>query len=295
MTYPTVDKSKISQSFGQAANEYERHAFIQQKVAEYLVERLDFIKIEPKIILDIGCGAGRMTRQLSRRYPNAMVYGFDIAHEMVQASRKNAPKTWLWHVPKLSYFCADAERLPIADNSIDLVISNLTLQWCDVKAVFQEVARILNPNGVFLFSTLGTDTLYELRQSWAIVDEYSHVNFFLDMHDLGDALYQSGLKDPVVDVDRLNFRYNSVLEIMRGLKQIGAHNVTSQRPQGLMGKDKFNKMLAAYEQLRDKEKGLPVTYEVVYGYALGATAQPAQQNEVTISIDQIRRLHESNN
>ncbi|MCV6638421.1 malonyl-ACP O-methyltransferase BioC [Candidatus Albibeggiatoa sp. nov. NOAA] len=291
MTYPTVDKTKVSQSFSQAANDYEQHAFIQQKIAEYLIERLDFIKITPNSILDIGCGAGRMSRQLHRRYPDAMVYGLDIAYQMVTQSRRHAPKPWLWLTPKLSYVCADAERLPIADNSMDLVVSNLTLQWCDAKTVFEEVARILKPDGVFLFSTLGPDTLHELRQSWAAVDEYSHVNFFLDMHDLGDALYQSGLKDPVMDVDWLNFKYDSVDDIMRGLKAIGAHNITSQRPQGLMGKTKFKGMIKDYETRRT-EKGLPVTYEVVYGHALGQVEQPETMHngEVTISIDQIKRL-----
>jgi len=291
MTYPTIDKSKVSQSFSQAASQYEQHAFIQQKIAEYLVERLDFIKITPNTILDIGCGAGRMSRQLNRRYPDAMVYGLDIAHQMVCESQQNAPKPWLWHAPKLSYLCADAEQLPIADKSMDLVISNLTLQWCDAKTVFAEIARILKPDGVFLFSTLGPDTLSELRQSWAAVDEYSHVNFFLDMHDLGDALYQSGLKNPVMDVDWLNFKYDSVRDIMKGLKAIGAHNITSQRPQGLMGKQKLKDMTAAYETRRT-EKGLPVTYEVVYGHALGQVtpSQTTQDGEVTISIDQIKRL-----
>jgi len=292
MTYPTVDKSNISQSFSQAANDYEQHAFIQQKIAEFLVERLDFIKATPNTVLDIGCGAGRMSRQISRRYPDAMVYGLDIASQMVQQSQQNAPKPWLWYAPKLNYMCADAEQLPIADKSMDLVISNLTLQWCDVKAVFQEVARVLKPDGVFLFSTLGPDTLNELRQSWATVDQYSHVNFFLDMHDLGDALYQSGFKNPVMDVDWLNFKYDSVKDIMQGLKVIGAHNMTPQRPQGLMGKQKFKNMLQAYETRRT-EKGLPVTYEVVYGHALGQVEQPhnAQQSEVTISIDDIKRLN----
>ncbi|WP_353572638.1 malonyl-ACP O-methyltransferase BioC [Candidatus Albibeggiatoa sp. nov. BB20] len=292
MTYPTVDKSKVSQSFSQAANDYEQHAFIQQKIAEYLIERLDFIKTTPSTILDIGCGAGRMSRQLSHRYPDAMVYGLDIAYQMVEQSQQNAPKPWLWYAPKLNYLCADAEQLPIADKSMDLVMSNLTLQWCDVKAVFQEVARVLKPDGVFLFSTLGPDTLNELRQSWAAIDEYSHVNFFLDMHDLGDALYQSGLKNPVMDVDWLNFKYDSVQDIMRGLKAIGAHNMTSQRPQGLMGKQKFKNMLQAYETRRT-EKGLPVTYEVVYGHALGQVeqSQDTQYGEVTISIDQIKRLN----
>jgi malonyl-CoA O-methyltransferase len=286
----TVDKFKVSQSFSQAASEYEQHAFIQQKVAEYLVERLDFIKVTPEMILDIGCGTGRMSHQLSQRYPNAMVYGLDIAYQMVNTSRQTAPKPWLWYAPKLFYMCADAERLPIADNSMDLVISNLTLQWCDAQAVFQEVARILKPDGVFLFSTLGPDTLHELRQSWAAVDEYTHVNFFLDMHDLGDTLYHSGLKDPVMDVDWFRFRYDSVQDIMHGLKAIGAHNINSQRPRGLMGKHKLQKMIAAYEKLRDAEKGLPVTYEVVYGHALGQVAPQFSQDEVMISVEQIKRM-----
>lgn len=263
-----VDKNKVSQAFNQAAAKYEQHAFIQNKISEYLFERLDFIEIQPLDILDLGCGGGKLTRQLSYRYPNANIYGLDLALTMLEQARFNAPKPWLWYEPKQSYLCADAERLPFADQSVDLIISNLMLQWCDNAAVFNEIARILKADGVFLFSTLGPDTLLELRQSWAKVDEYAHVHTFLDMHILGDILYASGLKHPVLDTEWLNFKYSSVQDIMRGLKIIGASNVSTQRRLSLSGKNKFKQMLQHYEQLRT-DKGLPVTYEVIYGYALG--------------------------
>jgi malonyl-CoA O-methyltransferase len=263
-----IDKNKISLAFNQAAPEYEQHAFIQNKISEYLFERLDFNAIQPQNILDLGCGSGKLTRQLGYRYSNANIYGVDLALAMLKQAKFNAPKTWLWYDPKQNYLCADAERLPFADQSMDLVISNLMLQWCDNAAVFNEVARILRPDGVLLFSTLGPDTLIELRQSWAKVDDYSHVHTFLDMHIVGDMLYASGLKHPVLDAEWLNFKYSSVKDIMQGLKIIGASNISAQRRPGLSGKNKFKQMIQYYEQLRG-DKGLPVTYEVIYGYALG--------------------------
>lgn len=263
-----IDKNKISLAFNQAAPEYEQHAFIQNKISEYLFERLDFNAIQPQNILDLGCGSGKLTRQLGYRYSNANIYGVDLALAMLKQAKFNAPKTWLWYDPKQNYLCADAERLPFADQSMDLIISNLMLQWCDNAAVFNEIARILRPDGVLLFSTLGPDTLIELRQSWAKVDDYSHVHTFLDMHIVGDMLYASGLKHPVLDTEWLNFKYSSVKDIMQGLKIIGASNISAQRRPGLSGKNKFKQMIQYYEQLRG-DKGLPVTYEVIYGYALG--------------------------
>jgi malonyl-CoA O-methyltransferase len=261
-----LDKCKVSQSFDRAALAYEESASLQKMVGDDLLERLEWVKLQPRQIVDVGAGTGRISRALSRNYKQADIYIVDISEKMIIEASKKAPK-WF---SKQHLVCADAAQLPFVDNSVDLLISNLMLQWCnDIATVFAEFARVLKPDGALFFSTLGPDTLKELRQSWASVDNDNHVNQFLDMHDYGDALLRAGLINPVMDVDRLEFTYPDVKQLMKALKQIGAHNITAGRSRSLTGKKKFQSMLAAYEKYRSLEGFLPATYEVVYGHALG--------------------------
>jgi malonyl-CoA O-methyltransferase len=166
------------------------------------------------------------------------------------------------------------------------------LQWCnDLNAALAEVRRVLKPSGFFTFSTFGPDTLKELRAAWSAADGYSHVNRFLDMHDVGDALARNGLMEPVLDVDRVQLTYPDALALMRDLKAIGAHNVTSGRARGLTGKARLRKMTEAYESFR-REGRLPATYEVVYGAAWGAIGKPASpviEGEARVPLSAIRR------
>ncbi len=261
-----LDKRQVSQSFDRAAPIYEESAKLQKMVGDDLLERIEWVKLTPRHIVDVGAGTARISRALSQNYKKADMYIVDISEQMMIEANKKAPK-WF---SKQHFICADAAQLPFIDDSVDLLISNLMLQWCnDIPAVFAEFARVLKPNGALFFSTLGPDTLKELRQSWASVDNSKHVNHFLDMHDYGDALLRAGLINPVMDVDRLEFTYTEVKQLMTELKQIGAHNITSGRSRSLTGKGKFKAMLAAYEEYRSEEGMLPATYEVVYGHALG--------------------------
>ena len=163
--------------------------------------------------------------------------------------------------------CADAQALPLADASVQLLFSNLALQWCsEPDGIFRELFRVLAPGGLMVFSTLGPDTLKELRASWLEADGFNHVNAFADMHDLGDALVRAGLKDVVVDAERITRTYRSVFDLMRDLKSLGAHNVTAGRQRGMTGKRRLHAMAQAYERYR--ENGLlPASYEVVYAHA----------------------------
>ena len=279
-----LDKRKVAQSFDRAALTYEQSAKLQKTIEENLLERLEWLKIAPGHILDVGAGIGGLTYALSQRHKSARIYALDISINMLQEARQKNCREG----SKPFFLCGDAAGLPIADNSIDLLISNLILQWCnDVHTVFAEFARVLKSDGALFFSTLGPDTLKELRDSWAKVDKTPHVNRFIDMHDYGDALLQAGLCHPVMDIDRFELGYHDVKQLMRELKNIGAHNITAGRSQGLMGKNKFSQMLAAYEQYRSPEDGsLPATYEVIYGYALGKQSLEAFSDPAVIPIFQ---------
>jgi malonyl-CoA O-methyltransferase len=181
--------------------------------------------------------------------------------------------------------CADIQKLPFADNSVDLIFSSLAMQWCEsLEQTFKEFQRVLRPGGFVLFSTFGPDTLTELRQSWAAVDEREHVHNFIDMHIVGDAMIQAGLAEPVMDVENLTLTYQNVYDLMRELKGIGAHNVAHGRPRGLTGRQRLQAFEQAYEKFR--HDGLvPASYEVVYGHAWA----PVQEQSASVSIESLQR------
>ena len=163
--------------------------------------------------------------------------------------------------------CADIEALPLAANSVELVWSNLAVQWCnDLPAAFAEMHRALKTEGLLMFSTFGPDTLKELRQAFKGVDSHNHLNRFADMHDIGDMLIHSGFAEPVMDMELITLTYDEMRDMLQDLKTIGAHNATAGRSQGLMGKIAWTRLVDNYEQLRSNGK-LPATFEIVYGHA----------------------------
>jgi malonyl-CoA O-methyltransferase len=261
------DKRQMRRAFDQAAAAYDAAAVLQQEIGRRLLERLDYIRLEPLRVLDAGCGTGLCLPGLRRRYPRAEIFGLDIAPGMLQQARRKQGWWRRWWRP-VRFVGGDIESLPFADASLDLVFSNLTLQWCpEPDVAFREFRRVLKPGGLLLFSSFGPDTLKELRHSWAQVDDAPHVNVFPDMHDVGDALLRTPFAEPVMDMEMLTLTYPDVMAIMRDLKDIGAHNVNQGRPRGLTGKAELQGMIRAYENFRQDDGRLPVSYEVVYGHA----------------------------
>ena len=240
--------------------------------------------------MDIDQGGERRSDEedgLKRRYPRARVIALDLSFGMLTEARRHQR---LWR--RFARVCADAQRLPLAGASVDLVFSNLMLQWCQpLDAAFAEVRRVLKPAGFFAFSTFGPATLQELRAAWAAADDLNHVNHFIDVHDVGEALVRAALSEPVLDVDRYEATYPDALALMRELKTIGAHNVTAGRPRTLRGRARLARMQRAYEGARH-EGVLPATFEVIYGAAWGAVgrlAAPAAGGAVRIAPGSIGR------
>jgi len=261
------EKRVVRRAFERAASTYDRHAVLQREVGARLAQHLDPVRIEPRRVVDLGCGTGESFAELGRRYPSAGLVGIDLAPAMLARARDRTPawrRLLRTNTPRL--VCADAERLPLAANSTQLVFSNLALQWCRPEAVFAEMARIIEVGGLFIFSTFGPDTLKELRTAFAAVDAYEHVNPFVDMHDLGDALVQAGFAEPVMEMEVITLEYESVEAVARDLKAIGARNAMPGRPRGLSGRGRWKRMAERYERER-REGSLPATYEVVYGHA----------------------------
>jgi malonyl-CoA O-methyltransferase len=287
-----IDKREVRASFGRAAADYDRVAVLQREVGERLLSRLDAIRMAPERVLDLGTGTGYIARALLKRYRGARVVALDIAPPMLAQARRCAG--W-WRRPR--FVCGDIERLPFAGHSVDMLLSNLTLQWCDnLDAVFAEFRRVLRPGGTLLFTTFGPDTLHELRASWAVADAYTHVNRFLDIRDVGDALVRAGLFDPVLDVERFTLTYPDTQGLVRDLKALGAHNVNADRSRGLTGRGRWQAMQQSYETYR-MQSVLPATYEVIYGHAwapVTMTTQPATDGEVKVPISTLTRHRESN-
>ena len=289
----------VRRAFNNAAATYDAHAFLQREIADRLFERLEYIKINPGRILELGSGTGYVTEKLLQRNPTSQILALDLAPAMVAATRTkfNAPtfvdklfrRTSTHHA-----ICADAEAIPLANESIDFAISSLTLQWCDVELVAQEMARVLRPEGLFMFTTFGPDTLKELRHAFRAVDDKPHVNTFVDMHDIGDMLLSAGFADPVMDCEMITITYSELKTLMRELKGIGAHNVLPDRQTGLMGKARWQQLAHAYEQFRHYRFGdkLPATYEVVYGHAWkpAFTKQRSIDGQHAISVGEFKRM-----
>jgi malonyl-CoA O-methyltransferase len=167
-----LDKKLIRQSFDAAAEHYDDVAVLQREVGQRLIERLELIKFTPQMILDVGAGTGFVSRKLDEFYKNSRVLSMDIAPRMLQVARSK--DGWMSKLfGSQDYVCGDAEFLPFADNSVDLIFSNLTLQWCgELERVFAEFRRVLKPEGLLMFSTFGPDTLKELRESWHVADTH---------------------------------------------------------------------------------------------------------------------------
>jgi malonyl-CoA O-methyltransferase len=274
----------VRRSFDRAAPTFDAAAVLYSEVRENLLERLQLTKLTPRVVLDAGAGTGHGSRALKRRYPGAIVVALDSSPQMLRAAARQ--QSWL---RKFERVCADAELLPLADGSVDLIVSNLMLPWCNPDAAFAEFRRVLAPHGLLSFTAFGPDTLRELRNAWGQVDSRSHVLQFIDMHDLGDALVRNHFAAPVLDVERLTLRYLDVFKVAADLKATGARNATVGRTKGLTTPRKFAAMQAAYERFR-QEGRLPATFEVVFAHAWVPAHAPRRAAEpASVYLEEIKR------
>jgi malonyl-CoA O-methyltransferase len=280
-----LDTPWIRRSFDRAADTYDAAAVLHAQVRGDLLARLQLMSISPKVILDAGAGTGHASRALKGRYPKGLVIALDSSRQMLRVAKRR--QSWL---RRFSQVCADAEHVPLPDRCVDLIVSNLMLQWCDPDAIFSEFRRILAPQGLLCFTTLGPDTLRELRSAWAQVESAAHVNPFTDMHDIGDALVRAGFASPVLDVEHFTLVYTDVQRVAADLKAVGARNASRFRPKGLSSPRKFARMQAAYERFR-RESRLPATYEVIFAHAWAPVAAPSYsaRDGSEVSLQEIKR------
>jgi malonyl-CoA O-methyltransferase len=278
-----LDTARVRRSFDRAAATFDAAAVLHAEVRANLLARLDLMKLAPRVAVDAGAGTGHAARELKGRYPKSLVIALDSSRCMLrQAARR---QFWLRRFARVQ---ADAEQVPLADGGVDLIVSNLMLPWCNPDRVFAEFRRVLAPQGLLCFTTLGPDTLRELRSAWRQVDSHTHVNQFTDMHDVGDALVRAGFTSPVLDVERYTLTYIDVRRVAADLKATGARNATAGRARGLTGRHGFAAFQTAYEAFREDGR-LPATYEVVFGHAWAPMTAARRGDGSTVSLEEIKQ------
>jgi len=298
-----LDRRLVRRAFERAADTYDQAAVLQREIGARMAERLGIIKLTPGAILDAGCGTGEALGELRTRYPAAQIIGLDLAWNMALAARRRSTPVATAERSLLSRFlgppaatpapaprvvCGDIGQLPLAAGSVDLVWSNLALQWVDAPPqVFAEFHRVIANGGLLSFTTFGPDTLRELRSAFAAADAATHVNRFVDMHDLGDMLVEAGFADPVMDMEMLTLTYADGTALMRELKALGAHNVTADRPRGMMGRARWRRMLESLEAFR-REGRLPASFEVIYGHAWKPAPRVAADGRAIVRFERHR-------
>jgi malonyl-CoA O-methyltransferase len=279
------DKTEIGNAFNAHASDYVKAAKVQREIGDRLFERLDWIKLKPRYILDLGCGPGTFSRQLKKRYPDALVIGLDLAHAMLREAKSLQGWRCKWGLVH-----ADMTRLPFASGLFDLVFANQVIHWANpLSDVIREINRVMAPNGCLMFTMPGPDTFKEIRQSFASADQHAHVNHFPDMHDVGDCLMSEYFQDPVMDMEMLTVHYPGLLPLLHALKSQGVRNINSNRNPGLTGKQSWRKFEESMARYCTPEGKYPLTYEVVYGHAWkGSQSRTGQGVETMVSVDALR-------
>jgi len=283
------DRRHVRRAFSRAAMSYDAAARLQRDVQEHLLESLDYLEQRvPQVVLDVGSGPGHAATAMQRRWPKAQVLALDLALPMLAASRQRGR----WHPlrRRVQPVCADARALPLAEGSVDVLFSNLCLQWIeDLPAVFAGFRRVLRPGGLLLVSTFGPDTLQELRAAFSEAEHSDanpvpHVSPFAGIAQFGDALMAAGFRDPVLDRDLTVTRYPDLAALMRELRAIGATNALQARRHTLTGKARFARAAAAYAILAGEGLPLPATWETITAMAWSpAAGAPIREAGVEIA------------
>lgn len=286
-----VDRQQVGRRFSRVSGVYAEADFFVREVDGRMQERLDYVSLKPKRILDLGCSRGGSFSALMARYPDAELIGLDLSPAMLRAghSQPSGWRRWLGGGKKSDPWrlAADAAHLPLAARSTALVWSNLLLHWLDDPIpALAEAHRVLEVGGLLMFSTLGPDTLKELRSAFG--DGYAHTQRFADMHDLGDMLVGCGFADPVMDMEVITLTYDDLDAMLAELRAAGSMCAMKDRRRGLTGRQVWATARAAYEGLRQDGK-LPATFEIVYGHAWKAAPKQTPDGRAIVRFDLPRK------
>lgn len=287
-----LDPLQIRRHFGQAAAGFDDVAVLAREAGKRLFESLDYLDDrQPEVILEVGCGTGHNAALLKKRWPRARVIALDSALPMLRQAKAQAG----WWKP-FQRVAGDAAQLPLADASVDLLVSNLCLPFVnDLADTLAGFRRVLKPDGLLLCSTYGSETLGELDYAFAQADNAPHVHPFVPIASFGDALMRAGFRDPVIDRDVFTLTYPDLPALMAELRALGYANARGDRRRTLTGRGRFAAATRAYEALRQADGRLPSSWEVLYAHAWApAAGTPIRQQgqdiaAVPLSAIPIRR------
>jgi len=274
-----------------SAAKHGQVSFFSEEIAGRMFERLDYIKQEPRVILDLNCGLGATSAILAKRFPEAMVVQLDPALELLQklSSAKTLPKKLLmWFGKSSARVCGEANALPIASRSVDFAWSNLFALSHDAAAIIRELKRVLKPGGLLMLSTLGPDTLKELRAAFSQVDALTHIQPQVDMHDLGDMLAHEGFTTPVADMEMITLTYPTLKTLAHDLRAAGATHLERERRPTLMGKTRWAAVERAYDATRHEGR-LPVTFEIIYLHAWRGVERKSADGRQIIQFEALKQ------
>ncbi|TAG46957.1 MAG: methyltransferase domain-containing protein [Betaproteobacteria bacterium] len=289
-----LDAQLVRQRFDRAATQYGNAAVVQREVGNRLLERFDVMRIDPRVVLDVGCGPGTHTDALVKRFPNAQIVALDTSAAMLEKAAP-AASGWLdrWSKkPRALGVCADMSRLPIAQGVVDVLWSNFSMQWGgDLPALFSQWSRAIRNDGVLMFTAPGPDTLKELRQTLAQIEspDLQRAHSFTDLHDLGDMLIHAGFADPVMDMEVITLEYNDTAALWRDLRDQAALSAIAARPRGLLTPRKFAALNAALDRSRDGNGKIRMSIEVIYGHAWKVPPKKTAEGHGIVRIDAIKR------
>lgn len=272
--------------------------FLRREISSRMFDRLELVKIAPQRLIDAGCGTGAALPLLQKTYPAAQILGVDAALPMLQAAQQPAGRSsplnqllskLLPAKAGVDLLCADFADLPLGHLSVDLLWSNLALHWHpQPDRVFAEWRRVLRVNGLLMFSCFGPDSLRELRTAFAEADLAEHTLPFVDMHDFGDQLVEAGFATPVLDMETITVTYDTPQALLADVRALGG-NPLATVPRGLMGRQRWQRMLAALERGRRADGKLALTFEVIYGHAFRPQARMTSSGEAIIRFDLPRK------
>ena len=283
-----LDPLQIRRHFGQAAAGFDDVAVLAREAGKRLFESLDYLDDrQPEVILEVGCGTGHNAALLKKRWPRARVIALDSALPMLRQAKAQAG----WWKP-FQRVAGDAAQLPLADASVDLLVSNLCLPFVnDLADTLAGFRRVLKPDGLLLCSTYGSETLGELDHAFAQADTLPHVHPFAPIASFGDALMRAGFRDPVIDRDVFTLTYPDLPALMAELRALGYANARSDRRRTLTGRGRFAAATRAYEALRQADGRLPSTWEVLYAHAWApAAGTPIRQQGQDIAAVPLRAI-----
>ncbi|WP_371417401.1 methyltransferase domain-containing protein [Noviherbaspirillum sp. UKPF54] len=299
-----IDILRVRELFSDPARAADSD-FLRREIAGRMHERLALVKIQPRQILDAGCGEGADLLALQQQYPDAQVLGVDASAPMLRQARSRQALARSSMNRLLSRFlpgraggasdggntllCADFARLPLKPNSIDMLWSNLALHWHpQPDLVFAEWRRVLTIDGLLMFSCFGPDTFKEIRSAFAALDQMPHALPFVDMHDFGDMLIDSGFSTPVMDMETVTVTYESADKLIADVRAWGGNPLASRR-QGLLGRHAGKRLFDALEQNRGQDGKIPLTFEIIYGHAFRPAPTKTSSGEAIIRFNPQKR------